>query len=77
MYPGAVVLLEISLWWDGEALLGLEGWCALELAQTSTEWAWCVLGRVTAAGVLLQAEEEELLLTSSGASGRETEQSFP
>lgn len=66
MYPGAVVLLEIHLWWDGEALPGLGGWCALELTHTSTKWAWCLLGCVSAAGVLLQAVEEELLLTSSG-----------
>lgn len=59
MYPGAVVLLEISPWWDGETLPGLEGWCALELTH-NTKWAWCFLGCVTAVGVLLQAEEKEL-----------------
>lgn len=32
--PGAVVLLEIRVWWDGEALPGLGGWCALELTHT-------------------------------------------
>lgn len=66
MCPGAVVLLEISLWWDREAMSGLEGWCALALTYTGTEWAWYFLGCVTAAGVLFRAEEEDLLLTSSG-----------
>lgn len=41
--PGAVVLLEIRVWWDGEALPGLGGWCALELTHTELHRVGLVL----------------------------------
>lgn len=63
-YPGAVGLLEISLWWDGEALPGL----VCPGADTHKYRVGLVLpGMCHCSRSPAEAEEEELLPTSSGA----------